>query len=101
MASPRQKTIKVGEVAMLFLELGRIPDPAEYRTFTDAPLRWATIKRLFGNWNRMLRFMEQTQPDLWKEVQSLEKPSNILEALRTSTLAVAEADDESEEDFDE
>lgn len=67
----RQKTVTAGELGMFFLELGRIPTVQEYRSFSNVPLRWAGLKRFYGNWNRMLRFMAQMQPDIWAEIQNL------------------------------
>lgn len=71
MATARQKVVLAGELGLFMLEEGKILSAQEYRALGRGPIRWATMKRLYGNWNRALRFLEQSQPDIWAELQNL------------------------------
>jgi hypothetical protein len=48
-----QRTAVVEILAAYFNEIGEILKPSEYRLRTDAPVRYARIKSIFGSWNRM------------------------------------------------
>lgn len=93
MATARQKTVLSGELALFMLEEGKILTGTEYRKLGTGPLRWATMKRLYGNWNRAINFLEQSQPDLWAELQNLGKAPMI----DMSAIETDDEDNESEE----
>jgi len=77
MASARKKTIIAGDLAIFMLENGGLMTWLEYRALGGGPYRLATIKRVFGNWNRALRYLEQSQPDLWLELTESPQPEEI------------------------
>ena len=77
MASPRVKTISAGEIGLFMLEQGKILTADEYRASSPVPIRWATMKRMYGNWNRCLRYMKQQQPDIWKDLEALSDPKPV------------------------
>ena len=87
MPTIRQKKAKAGEMCNFFLRLGRVPTVREYRALTDVPMRYATMKRLFGNWNRMLKLMPKSQPELWAQVEALGNP--VVEPVVEKEVKVA------------
>lgn len=86
----RQKTVLAGELGMFMLEEGKIFTGVEYRALGRGPLRWASMRRLFGNWNRAMHFLEHSQPELWAELQELGNTPKVA-AIDLSAL---EDDDE-------
>ena len=101
MATPRQKTMLAAELGMFMLEEGKIFTGEEYKQLDQAPMRWATMRRLYGNWNRALNHLRQTQPDLWKELQALgDKKAPAPKPVPAPTIdlsAIKDLDEESNE----
>jgi len=95
MATARQKVVLAGELGMFMLGEGKILTGAEYRALDSGPLRWATMRRLYGNWNRAIRFLEQAQPDIWEELQNLGKNPS---APKIDLSAIEDNDETSSEE---
>jgi len=70
MTTVRQKKSNTELMGMYFLEIGGICTAEEYRNSGHVPMRWSQIKRLFGNWNRMLKHIESAQPEIWQELHN-------------------------------
>ena len=90
MASARQKNKLAIEFGMFIFELGKIPTEAEYQKFRRVPVRRAQIRRVFGNWAKMLHWLEGASPNLWAEIQALDAP----ETAPYIDLSAIEKDDD-------
>ena len=64
----RQKATILEDLGMFFLELGKVPAAHEFRAMNPVPVRYATIKRYFGGYPRMLKSMESFLPNVWNEI---------------------------------
>ena len=77
MASIRRKIKGSSDLAMFFLELGKIPTEREYKKLRKVPLRLSTINSMYRKYNNMLEYVKNAQPDLWKEIENLNKPKVV------------------------
>jgi hypothetical protein len=94
MATARQKIVLVGELGNFMLDRGKLLTGREYRALGTGPLRWASMKRLFGNWNRTMRFLEQSHPELWEKLNYLgTKPKSTKAEAPSIDLSAIEEDD--------
>jgi len=91
MASIRQKVTAAGNLGLFFIEQGKILPQAEYRAFNPVPLRISTIKKLYGSWSKAIRFIKNSQPDIWAEIQKMEHVVSDEEALATLNYDSEEA----------
>lgn len=72
MASARQKSKLAVQLGMFMFEQGKIMTPEDYKKFRRVPVRWATIRSIYGNWAKALWWISQSAPEVWKELQNLE-----------------------------
>ena len=77
MATARQKTTIAGELGMFMLEQGKIFTGEEYKKLNQGPMRWATMRRVYGNWNKAMYYLQRAQPEIWAELQSMVQAQTI------------------------
>ena len=86
----RQKNTIARKLLMYFAEKGKIPTFYEYKVDSERPWGYTPkyLFRYFGDWNKMLNYMQLQHPDLWntaikKDEEPLKDP---LEALRARSI---------------
>ena len=77
MASIRQRVTSAGILGMFFLEHGRVLSQVEYRALNPVPFRISSLKKMYGNWNKAIRFIQNSQPDIWAELQNTENKKPV------------------------
>ena len=83
--SHRTATAKI--IADYFNEKGHIFTPSEYMKAKDVPIRFATIKKNFGSWNRMENIVRGLDP---KFARDREPDTDVVEVIRRNAAAERE-----------
>lgn len=52
-----KKSLFISKVREYFIDKGRVLTEIEYRESTDTPIRYRTLKRVIGPWNRLLNLV--------------------------------------------
>ena len=92
MATIRKKTRAAADLGRFLIDKGGLMTLDEYKQQTRVPMRIATLKKFYGNWGKALRFIEKTQPEIWAELQKMDK----LQKLSEVTVEETEADEDTE-----
>ena len=65
----------IDKISMVLLEAGKPITEMEYRKMTSVPVRLQSIRRYFGRWERLLAIIQNSRPDVWKEITNPPKPA--------------------------
>jgi hypothetical protein len=90
MSSIRIRKTIMDKVSMFMLEKGKILSKREYERTVGTPVRLASIRRHFGDYQRMVYLMRENMPEWAKEINSLEnKVEDPLAALKSGNFSKA------------
>lgn len=75
MKTIRQKQKMALDLAMLFLEQGKVLDATEYKGLNPVPVSLGTLKSIFGSYPRAVNYAKFSNPEAFDELNS--KPKKV------------------------
>ena len=93
MARSRARLALLQDIGMHMLEKGKVLSKDEWKKDGQGVARTGNILNYFGSWSRMLTFLENEFPDMWKKLNAVPEVKKVFpkEAVKESPKAAPTA----------
>lgn len=65
----------IEDIAQLMINEGWVLTGSAYKRLESVPVRYRTILDYFGRWEKLVRYIETSRPDMWEQIGKPQKPA--------------------------
>ena len=71
----RLKNKIIEDIAQLMINEGWVLTGSAYKRLESVPVRYRTILDYFGRWEKLVRYIETSRPDMWEQIGKPQQPA--------------------------
>lgn len=65
----------IEDVAQVFIDNGKVLTSDMYKKLDSVPVRYRTLLDYFGRWEKLVRYIETSRPDMWEQIGKPQQPA--------------------------